>query len=303
MRHSRLIRPHHASSPAFIITIYANRQPRPDAQTSSRRPRHIPPSTSSPPLFPRSVLSPTRLQQTRLRLHLLHLARKAQRSSTKATSHPSDSEDLFSLPTPPFPSKKHVYSPAERRARSERLRERWRDPQWRATMLERRKRADTVRKMSDSAKRLWQDPVYRTRMRQARLGRPAPNKGVSPSLVTRLRMSVTRKGVPVSDATKKKMSVAKLKRPEGDDWPRLISESKRGKTKEYFQMRREFRALHRDLKLWSDSYRSRYGKLPSTTSYQRFVAPMMLFRIKRYIVLRDAIGEDESDVPDIISGR
>lgn len=170
-------------------------------------------------------------------------------------------------------------------------------------MLERRKRADTVRKMSDSAKRLWQDPVYRTRMRQARLGRPAPNKGVSPSLVTRLRMSVTRKGVPVSDATKKKMSVAKLKRPEGDDWPRLISESKRGKTKEYFQMRREFRALHRDLKLWSDSYRSRYGKLPSTTSYQRFVAPMMLFRIKRYIVLRDAIGEDESDVPDIISGR
>lgn len=169
-------------------------------------------------------------------------------------------------------------------------------------MLARRRRAETLQKMSDSAKRLWATPEYRQRMREARVGRPAPNKGISPSPVTRLRMSHARRGRTLSDETKRKMSEAKLNRPEGDTWRRMISESKRGKTKEYFQMRREFRALHRDLKLWSDSYRAQYGKLPDASTYERFVAPMMILRIRRYLVLRDTIGKDEPDMSkDIIT--
>ncbi|PXF48376.1 hypothetical protein BWQ96_01836 [Gracilariopsis chorda] len=116
-----------------------------------------------------------------------------------------------------------------------------------------------------------------------------------------MRMSLSRKGVPTSSETRKKMSLAKLNRPDDDDWPRLISQSKKGKTKEYFAMKREFRALHHDLMLWSDTYRAKHGKLPSAATYERFVAPMMIFRIKRYLMLKEAIGEDEPQARDIIS--
>lgn len=168
-------------------------------------------------------------------------------------------------------------------------------------MLARRREPGTVTRMRESARRLWRDPEHRARQRAARLGRTAPNKGVSPSDVTRLRMSVARKGVPRSEETKRRMSVAKRNRPEGDTWRRHISEGKKGKTKEYFQIRREFKALHKDLKLWSDSYRARHGRLPSAWSYENFVAPMMVFRIRRYLTLRDAIGDDMEVRREIIS--
>lgn len=170
-------------------------------------------------------------------------------------------------------------------------------------MLAKRKDPVTVARMREAARRLWRDPEHRARQRAARLGRRAPNKGVSPSDVTRMRMSIARKGVPRSEETRRRMSAAKLNRPEGDDWPRLISESKKGKTKDYFQIRREFRALHRDLKLWSDSYRATHGRLPSAQSYESSVAPMMVFRIKRYLILRDAIGDDDLDIKREIISR
>lgn len=116
-------------------------------------------------------------------------------------------------------------------------------------------------------------------------------------------MSLARKGQAISESTKRKMSQAKLKRPDGDNWPRLISESKRGKTKEYFAMRRELRALYKDLKLWSDSYRARYGRLPSANGVERYVAPMMIFRIRRYLTLRDVLGEDEPTLEREIIAR
>lgn len=170
-------------------------------------------------------------------------------------------------------------------------------------MLARRREADTVARMRESARRLWRDPEHRAKQRAARMGRPAPNKGVSPSDVTRLRMSVARKGVPRSEETRRRMSASKRKRPDGDDWPKLISAGKRGKTKEYFQIRREFKALHRDLKLWSDSYRATHGKLPSAESYESCVAPMMVFRIRRYLILRDAIGDDAEIRREIITRK
>ena len=271
--------------------------------TSPRRPRSTNSSTSSQS-SPSNDLSipfvPTRLQLARIRCHLIKL-----RHSPSAMSHntSSDSESTDSNihinddsdPTIPPSQPSRLYSLEERLARSERLRECWRDPTWRAAMMARRRSPETQKLRSEAARRLWRDPDFRARMRSARLGRPAPNKGVSPSSVTRLRMSISRKGIPVSETTKKKMSEAKLKRPEGDNWAKLISESKKGKTREYFQMRREFRALHRDLKLWSDSYRSKYGRLPSADTYDRFVAPMMVFRIKRYLTLRKTFGKDESE--------
>lgn len=163
-------------------------------------------------------------------------------------------------------------------------------------MLSKMRAKPVLEHRSEMLKKLWKDDDFRRRMHQARLGRPAPNKGVPASPATRLRMSAGRRGIPVSKETRQRMSVAKRNRPEGDEWPRLISESKKGKTREYFAMRREFRALHRDLKLWSDSYRSKFGKLPSAKSYDKFVAPMMVLRIRRYLALRDTIGADEPEV-------
>lgn len=159
-----------------------------------------------------------------------------------------------------------------------------------------RRSEQAVAKKRETAKKMWKDPAFRIKMREARLGRAAWNKGISPSPTTRLRMSTTRKGVPRTEETKRRMSAAKLQRPDDDDWPRLISESKKGKTKEYLQLRREFRALHRDLKLWSDTYRSKHGRLPSATTYERFVAPMMVFRIRRYLVLKESFGSEEAGV-------
>eukprot|EP00177_Eucheuma_denticulatum_P001213 GFKZ01002191.1.p1 GENE.GFKZ01002191.1~~GFKZ01002191.1.p1 ORF type:complete len:285 (+),score=27.02 GFKZ01002191.1:317-1171(+) len=221
------------------------------------------------------------IQLARLRRHLIRLSRAE-----------SDQDAQSDSPTP----RKANFSDEERAARSERLRAKWRDPEWRAAMMARRKSEQAVAKRKETARRMWKDPAFRLKMREARLGRVAWNKGISPSPTTRLRMSVTRKGVPRTEETKRKMSASKLQRPEDDDWPRLISESKKGKTKEYFQLRREFRALHRDLKLWSDSYRSKYGKLPSASTYERFVAPMMVFRIRRYLVLKESFGSEEAGV-------
>lgn len=285
----------HPFLPAFAPPV-ASGAPRQPVQSVARRRRPVDVPTSpmpSPPVILHNT--PTRLQLTRLRLHLLRLTRLHSPEVAGSGTQPLP-------PTEPTERKRRFYTPQERLARSERLRAKWADPEWRAAMLARRSHESTVERKREAAKRLWADPDYRARMRASRLGRPAPNKGVPASELTRLRMSVARKGVPFSEERKRRMSAAKLNRPEGDDWPRRISEGKKGKTREYFHIRREFRALHHDLKLWSDSYRSRYGRLPSASTYERFVAPMMVFRIKRYLTLRDAIGQDEPDTrKEIIS--
>lgn len=196
--------------------------------------------------------------------------------------------------------RKESYSAEERKSRSERLQALWRDPQWRASMIAKRRSPESASRKRESFKRLWRDEGYRERMHKARLGRTSPNKGVTLSAATRLRMSMARKGIPVSEETKRRMSFAKRNRPDGDTWPKLISESKKGKTREYFAMKREFRALHSDLKLWSDSYRTKYGHLPKANTFERFVAPMMVLRIRRYLTLRDTVGSDEKDIKNDI---
>lgn len=190
-------------------------------------------------------------------------------------------------------------SPAQRRERSERLRALWRDPEWRETMLARRRTKDSMNRKSEALKQLWNDPVWREKMRQSRLGRPGPNKGVRFSAETRLRMSEAQRGRVISEETRRRMSRTKKNRSPADNWPKLISDSKKGKTRQYFAMRREFRALHQDLKLWSDSFKASYGRLPDSSTYERFVAPMMVFRIQRYLMLRDTFGREVKD--DIIS--
>lgn len=186
---------------------------------------------------------------------------------------------------------------------SERMRARWQDPAWRAAMLAKRSTTESVRKRSESLKKHWQDPAFRARMRSARLGRAAWNLGVSPSAVTRARMSFARKGLKKSEQTRKRMSEGKLRRSENDNWPKLISESKRGKTKQYFQMRREFRALREDLRLWSQGFRAHHGRLPKASNIDRFIiAPMMAIKIKRYVILKRIGGfaSTETDKEEII---
>lgn len=189
----------------------------------------------------------------------------------------------------------------ERPSQSEIMKAKWQDPTWRAAMLARRNTPEALAKRADAARRLWKDPSFRARMRAARLGRDAPNKGISPSDITRLRMSYSRRGVRKSEETKLRMSEAKLNRPPNDSWPRLISESKKGKSMEYFRMRREFRALHKDLLLWSDNFRARYGRLPRVDDYANYVhVPMLAMKIKRYLVLRQsgdfALGDRDREV-------
>ncbi|KAI0561157.1 hypothetical protein FGB62_92g032 [Gracilaria domingensis] len=244
-----------------------------------------------------NVPLPTRVQLARIRFHLLNSrAREAADSERRPDmERRSDAERRADT------ERRRNYSPAERRIRSERLKNLWNDPAWRERMLARRNEPEVLKKISDAAKANWNDPDFRERMRASRLGRTAPNKGQPASKATRLRMSLARKGVSMSKETRKKISQSRLNRAQEDDWPRLISQGKKGKTKEYFSMRREFRALHRDLMLWSDTYRTKYGRLPSASTYERFVAPMMIFRIKRYLMLKEAIGEDEPQARDIMS--
>lgn len=252
------------------------------------------PSATSQRSYFRTSKTLSTLELIRLRFHLL----RASRGNAEV-----EEQDRRTVESGKLIKKTQEISDEQRAARSTRLRAKWNDPEWRAAMLAKRKSQTVIDRVRDSARKLWRDPEYRAKMREARLGRTAWNKGVSPSAATRLRMSVSRKGVPKSEETRRRMSAAKLKRPEGDDWPKLISEGKRGKTKQYFQIRREFRALHKDLRLWSDSYWARYGRLPSAATYERFVAPMMLFRIRRYLTLRAAIGDDETELRREIISR
>lgn len=183
------------------------------------------------------------------------------------------------------------FSDEERAARSERMRSLWASQTWRES---RKDGTEMVRKHSEAALRRWSDPAYRARMAAARKGRVAHNKGVSPSKLTRLRMSLARRGVPKSAETRRRMSVARRSPSEArDSWRAHISQSKRGKTREYLMMRRELRALHKDLKLWSELYRARHGQIPDSETALGVVAPMMAVRIRRYLTLREAIGADE----------
>lgn len=280
-----------------------------------------------------STISP-RLLHARILLHLLQLSRQkrrsdsetegqAQRQSTSLHADNTD-KDLGSYATDEkiVPHEKndgvqdrlklggHIdqkkkgesYSSEERLMRSERLRAKWRDPVWRENILAKRRSKEALLQKSESLKNLWKDEEWRSKMRQSRLGREAPNKGVSPSAATRLRMSVAQKGRQVSEETRRRMSLAKINRPQRDEWRKLISDRMKGKTREYFAMRREYRALRRDLKLWSDSYRAKYGVRPRASTYERFVAPMMALRIRRYLILKETLGSDNTDAePDIIS--
>jgi hypothetical protein len=178
-------------------------------------------------------------------------------------------------------------APFSGKSRSEVMKARWQDPVWRAAVLAKRSTPEAVQKRSAAAKRKWQDPEFRERQHAARIGRQAWNEGVSPNEVTRVRMSYARRGVKKSDATKMRMSASKLDRPAGDTWPRLISKSKRGKSRQYWALRREFRALHHDLKSWSDNYRATTGRLPRASTYAvEVIAPMLAVKIKRYLVLK-----------------
>eukprot|EP00174_Griffithsia_okiensis_P000246 GO255640.1.p1 GENE.GO255640.1~~GO255640.1.p1 ORF type:complete len:176 (+),score=22.00 GO255640.1:38-529(+) len=134
-----------------LLSLVSSSQPsrKVPSRTQTRRRQHRPPAT----LIPTSdspTLSP-RLQQTRLRLHLLQLERQHRRNATTAQTdqpteepiHTSDDISDISLnPSGPDLSKRLIrssYSTDERRARSERLRAKWQDPEWRAAMLEKRR--------------------------------------------------------------------------------------------------------------------------------------------------------------------
>lgn len=198
--------------------------------------------------------------------------------------------------------KESSYSNFERKNRSERLRALWRNPEWRASMLAKRRSKESVQKKSEGLKQRWADPEWRDKMCRARIGRPAPNKGVSASPATRLRMSVAHRGRQKSLETRLRMSEARKAFTDNEEWRKYISESRKGKTKQYFALRREFRALYRDLKLWSDSHRARFGRLPHPDTFEFYVAPMMVFRIRRYLILRDTFGIEEAGIKvDIFS--
>lgn len=123
-------------------------------------------------------------------------------------------------------------------SQSEMMKARWKDTEWRAAMLAKRRTAESVKRRSEAARKMWLDPSFRRKMRESRIGKAAPpvsslpgvflrdyrhrrgnsltfsrvrfetgvfagrrawNLGKSASPVTRLRMSVARKGVKKSE--------------------------------------------------------------------------------------------------------
>lgn len=60
--------------------------------------------------------------------------------------------------------------------------------------------------------------------------------------------------------------------------------------------------LLQDLRLWSDSYRLRVGRLPKVSNFDvGDLAPMMVLKVRRYITLTAILPEDErGDGPEIL---
>ena len=133
-------------------------------------------------------------------------------------------------------------SPEFRKKQSEKMKEKWKDPEYREQMMARRRepsvkakqKAGIVRarsRMSDSMKKKWEDPEYQAKQRAIRADPEfrAKIKGRIVSPETRYKISKANKGRKPSDEARAKMSAAQQGRKHTPAARHKISIAKKGK--------------------------------------------------------------------------
>lgn len=180
-------------------------------------------------------------------------------------------------------------------ARREKMKALWSDAEWREKVLKKRRGRRAVKKQAKSLSKRWSDKEYKERLSKSLKGKTPWNKGVPHTEETRRKIAMTHRGVEKSAETRKKMSEAKMSTSRDAKWRESISRGKRGKTKEFFQMKRQYDALLADLRLWSESHRMRTGRSPRAETIDTIVTlPHLLHKLKRYLALKSKLQEFDS---------
>ena len=206
-------------------------------------------------------------------------------------------------------------------------------------------------KLSERMKEKWQDPEYRNAVSTSLQGREAWNKGKTLSPETRQKMSEAKMNHPVSKETRRKMSEARKGKPLDPKAAAIVSEKLKGVPKseehreniaaamrkrhaairvlnavesvyestgknstetnistigkrqinsaykqatsqvlgEFKAELREYRALQEELSPWTDAYVNRHGKKPSMSDVERTGISWLVTRYKRYVLLRERL--------------
>lgn len=149
--------------------------------------------------------------------------------------------------------------------RSMRLKLLWRDPEFRAKNLAARRANNVLLKQSIAIRERWKNPNFRKKVCDALKGRKAWNKGKRMSKETRMKMSL---------AAKRRHEKRKSKQQDCELCQVLLH---------------RLQCLYKDLKLWSDNFRSNYTRLPRMSDVEKSCAPMLLLKINRYVELRNIL--------------
>jgi len=206
-------------------------------------------------------------------------------------------------------------------------------------------------KLSERMKEKWQDPEYRDAVSTSLQGREAWNKGKTLSPETRRKMSEAKMNHPVSKETRRKMSEARKGKPLDPKAASLVSEKLKGVPKseehreniaaamrkrhaairvlnavesvyettgehssktdlsnmgkkkinsaykqatsqvlgEFKAELREYRALQEELSPWTEAYVNRHGTKPSMSDVERTGISWLVTRYKRYVLLRERL--------------
>eukprot|EP00871_Galdieria_phlegrea_P002419 jgi/Galph1/3178/GphlegSOOS_G1873.1 len=177
------------------------------------------------------------------------------------------------------PQQENVHGESNK-SRSQKIKSLWRDPAFRARNLAARRASDVLSKQSVAVKSRWKDPNYRNKVISALKGRIAWNRGKTLSLETRERMSI---------AAKKRHQ----RRKQHSQFAGVFHQSDSQHCSElqnHFQ--KQLFCLYSDLKLWSDNFRAIYTRLPRMSDVERSVAPVLLFKVKRYLELRNILQSE-----------
>ncbi|EME30612.1 hypothetical protein Gasu2_32830 [Galdieria sulphuraria] len=162
--------------------------------------------------------------------------------------------------------------------RSVRLKLLWRDPEFRAKNLAGRRASHVLLKQSTVVRERWKNPQFRKKVCEALKGRSAWNKGKRLSRETRIRMSI---------AAKKRHELKKDKLMSSSSNILFVENQQHCELSQVLLQRLQY--LYKDLKLWSDGFRSTYTRLPRMSDVEKSCAPILLLKINRYLELRNIL--------------
>jgi hypothetical protein len=166
--------------------------------------------------------------------------------------------------------------------RSVRLKLLWRDPEFRAKNLAARRATHVLLKQSVDVRERWKNPHFRQKVCQSLKGRVAWNKGKRLSNETRMRMSV---------AAKKRHELKRNKQQNYFFNTSAVDEKQQNCELCQVLVQRLER-LYKDLKLWSDNFRSKYTRLPRMSDVDKSCAPVLLLKINRYVELKNILKSE-----------